>query len=406
MRKILVWCLVIVSLVFTACSPRTMGEDDHINIFCFRYQIDDIQKAYGKARVADDSMPMINFVTPDQDFSNTQELYDSLMKGFLTKSPDIDLFVINGQDQYAYEIIENHYYVDLSREESLLSHYDAMYPEIVDWCSHDGEIFGFPYHVFYYMQIMADEGKMRSVGFTVDDIGAMDGLLDFCAAWEDRNAVPPTAGYYQRALCYCENYLLLHYDRSTGEMNLDTSEFRSLLSQCKELADREFFQEPYGMVTDVDEGTSPLYFGVVHIIPQEHRQYIPIHYPLLEAEPQDTKRYASIYWFVINPYSDHIDQVMSVLEYYAQIAGGTDLIVTPIYRDPAYYTDTGLYSPENLDQAAPFISNSFVGLNFPGYHEVLAILDAYVTDGTKTLDEAVAEAQRVLDTVRQEQFLD
>jgi len=47
-----------------------------------------------------------------------------------------------------------------------------------------------------------------------------------------------------------------------------------------------------------------------------------------------------------------------------------------------------------------------VEMSFPGYQDVLSILDEYVMDGTKTLDEAIAEARDLLDTIRQEQYLD
>jgi len=405
MRKILLICMVILVFAPTACARRGMGKPDCLNIFCFRYMTDDIQKAYGKARTADDTMPMINFITPDRDFSDMNELYDSLMKGFLTKSPDIDLFVISGTNQYAYDIIENHYYVDLGQDEALQSHFDAMYPDIQAWCSDGGEVFGFPYHILYNMHIMADDGMMASIGYHLEDIKTMDGFLDFCDTWDERIAAPPTAGYYQRALSYCENYLLLHYDRDTGDLNLDTPAFRSILSRCRELAQLEYFQEPYGLITDVDSDTSPLYFGTVNIIPRSHRQYVPIQYPLLKGEPAGTKRYASVYWLLVNPYSKHIDQAVRVVESYAGIAGNTELIVTPVYRDPAYYDNTERYSQENLDNIASFIGDSFAGILFPGYYEVLEILDAYITDDSMTLDQAIMQSQHVLDMVRKEQYI-
>ena len=268
MGKIRIGCLAILLLVFTSCSQGKKEATDRLTVLCYEFQTQRITNAYLRARDPYQSSKSPHFITPEEDFSDEGELYDSLMAGFMKKSPDIDLFLIDSRDPYACQIIENKYYLDLSQDERLVAYFDDMYPEIVDWCSNGDAVFGFPVYVFYGMQIMADESKMEAIGYTADDIVTMDGLLDFCDAWRAQKSIPPYDGHYQSAVEYCRNYMLLHYDRATGELDLDTPEFRSLLSRCRELNENQpFFQEPYGggnVITDV----SPLYFGFsAHAIP-------------------------------------------------------------------------------------------------------------------------------------------
>lgn len=412
MRKILVWCLAIVSLFLTSCTRTSKGDSDRLNVLCYSFETNDITNAYLIARDPYQSFKVPRFITPNEDFSNMDELYDSLMTGFIKKSPDIDLFLIDSRDPHACQIIENQYYTDLSQDESVMAYFDDMFPEIVDWCSDGDAVFGFPFHVFYNMQIMADEEKIRSVGYTLEDIAAVEGLQDFCDTWRTQRSSPSYDGHYRSAIEYCKNYMLLHFDRDTGELDLDAPEFRNLISQCRELNETQpFFQEPYGsgnVITDV----SPLYFGFSALIPQQNQQcgqYAPIPYPLLAGEPPDTKRYATVYWMMINPYSEHKDWAMRCIEGLAKSSGGNHLSISPIYRDAEYYKEDGpvpsTFTQEMLDKAAPILQRTFVGISFPGYRETVKILDAYVTDGAKTMDEAIEEAQNILDLMRAEQYI-
>ena len=411
MRKILIGCLVVLSFLITSCARAGKGDPDRLTVLCNEYQTQDITNAYLIARDPYQSFKVPNFITPAEDFSNEKELYDSLMTGFMKKSPEIDLFMVDCRDPHAYEIIENQYYTDLSRDERLRTYFDDMYPEIADWCTDGDAVFGFPYYVFYGMQIMADEEKIRSIGYTVEDIATVEGLLDFCDQWRTEKSSPPYDGYYLSAAEYYRNYMLLHFDRDTGELDLTTPEFRSLLSQCRELNETQpIFQAATSgnSMSDI----SPLYFGFSALIPQQNQrcsQYAPVSYPLLDGEPPDTKRYATVYWIMINPYSEHKDWAMRCIEGLARTSGDMAWAFSPIYRDASYYeTDSPVpaaYTQEMLDQAAPVLQDTYVGISFPGYREAVKILNAYVTGGTKTMDEAVEEAQNILDLMRAEQYI-
>ena len=412
MRKAAVWCMVALSLLFTGCARTVNDETDRLTVLCYWFQTQSITNAYLSARDPDQSFKSPEFITPEEDYSNERELYDSLMTGFMKKSPDIDLFLVDSWDPYACEIIENQYYLDLSQDEKLMAYYDDMYPEIADWCSDGDAVFGFPFSVFYTMQIMADEEKMRSIGYTADDIATMDGLLRFCDEWRTQKSSPPYDGYYHSAIEYLRNYMLQYYDRQTGELDLDTPEFRDLLAQCRELNETQpFFQEPYGggnVITDV----SPLYFGFITLLPEQYqqcRQYAPVPYPLLDGEPPDTKRYATVDWIMINPYSEHKDWALTCIEGLAKASGDMKVSISPIYRDAGYYEGDGLasdiFTQEGLDQVVPVLQDTFVGISFPGFREAVKRLDAYVTEGTKSMDEAIEEAQNILDMMRAEQYI-
>lgn len=412
MGKKLLCCMIILLVAFTACS-RQKKDDERLNILCFSYQTTDISQAYLRARDPYQSFKNPHYITPDEDFSNVDELYESMMKGFLKHSPEIDMFIIYSRNVYAREIIENHYYVDLSQDEALMAYYDDMYPGIKEWCSDEGAVFGFPYGILYPLGIMADESKMGEIGYTAEDIGTMTGLLEFCDAWRKEKSSPAIAGHYMPAVEYCRNYMYLAYDGATGELNLDTPEFRSLLSECRNLAQTQpIFQEPFGSGNAISD-EAPLYFGFTGLIAPQYPQYRPVPYPLIDGEPPGAKRNAILNWIMINPYSEHIDWALRCIEGLAQTSGDMDWSVSPIYLDVSYYNDPNagdyvnevLYTQEELDRAAPFVQEHFAGLAFPGSGEVTAILDAYITEGTKTIDEAIAESQRILDTMQKEQYL-
>lgn len=404
MRKLLIGCLVILSLVSAGCSRRTMGEADRLNVLCYEYQTREIQDAYWKAYADDDTIPKINFISPDEDFSNTGELYDQLIKGLLTKSPDVDLYMMSSYEENLSTVLRNHYYVDLSGNEALNAYFSDMYPQIRDWCTEGEELFGFPFYVYYSTHIMVNPDMMKTVGYTVDDIRTVSGLIDFCGVWRKEKSSPPNGGRPIAPTWYYYNYLLLHFDRDTGELDLDTPEFRGILTQCRDmLAHEDLFKKSFTAITDVDSDASPLYFDSVSIISRE-TQYEPIPYPLLDAEESDAKRYSEITWLIVNPYGKHVDQVTACLTALAGAMGKTDMH-GPIYRDAAYYAEQKGYSQDRLDALDGFLSHMEVGRAFPGYGKIVSLCDEYVYDGSKTLDEVIAEAQHTLDMMRQEQYI-
>ena len=153
---------------------------------------------------------------------------------------------------------------------------------------------------------------------------------------------------------------------------------------------------------------SPLFFGSMDPAYSPYDRYTPIPYPLLDNEPPDTRRYASVYWVMVNPYSDHVDLAVRCIGELAKMAGNMRWEYSPIYRDEANYEDLvkRMYPQEKLDRAGAFIQDCFVGIDFPGFREVMRILNAYAAGGDKSLDETIEEAQRILDMMREEQFLD
>lgn len=406
MKKILIGCLVIASLLSAGCSRRAMGEDGKLNILCYGFQRGEIVDAYEEAYASDDTIPLLNFITFEDDLSDMEELYDQLIKSLLTKSPDIDLYCIASSQDIVPVILRNHYYVDLSRDDKLNAHFDAMYPEIRDWCTDGDEIFGFPFNVICQNHIMVNLDMMDTIGYSAGDIRTVDGLLDFCDAWRKAESSPPNDGFPIAPSKYYYNYILLNYDRSTGKLDLDTPEFRSILTQCRDLlAYEDLFQRSSGLMSDIDSDASPLYFECGCIL-SGNPQYEPIVYPLLDAEEADAKRFSYITWLIINPYGRHVDQVMACLTALAGAVGKSDMYIpTPIYRNTGYYADQDLYSQERLDAAGEFLTHMDVGIVFPGFEEIMSLCNQYVYDGTKTLDEVIAEAQHTLDMMREEQYI-
>ena len=405
MRKIVLCCMAILCLFSTACSRRTMGEAGKLNVLCYSFQERELLDAYWTARIDDDTIPELFFITPSEDFSDVMELYDMLLTSLLTKSPDVDLYCMSSYEENMPTILRNQYYVDLSEYDTLTGYFDDMYPEIKDWCTEGDALFGFPFYVNYTMHIMVNPDLMDTIGYSVDDIRTVDGLVDFCDTWEKEKTSPPNGGRPIAPTLYFGNYLLQHYDRDTGELDLDTPEFRATLTQCRDmLAYEDLFQRSFTAITDVDSDTSPLYFDCASIL-SRNPQYQPMPYPLLEAEAEDTKRYTEVWWLIANPYGKHVDQVVACLSALAKSMGQTQLH-TPIYRDADYYSYKDLYTQDRLDTTGEMISHMSVGTAFPRFNTIMSLCDEYVYEDTKTLDQVIEEAQHITDMMQREQFLD
>ena len=234
-KKIL--CLLVIPFLLTACGRKIKADPDTVNIMCYSDQAQMFSKLRLTAFCYDNSIEEPHYIT-EKDFEGLEEFNDVLYKTIMTQSPDIDIFFISNMDENARKIVADHYYVDLSQDEALRQSFDAMYPEIRDWSSHGDEIFGFPYDYFAYMTMMVDEAQTERAGYGKGDLRTIDDLLSFCGAWRDQFASPPVEGFTLIDRYYY-NYILQHYDHASGELNLDTPEFRAILSACRELPQRE-----------------------------------------------------------------------------------------------------------------------------------------------------------------------
>lgn len=406
MRKRLLLCLIGLLLVCTSCA----GQSRDVNVMCLSVEKSKFDVIHRAGVVRDDSLAPVHCFT-EEDYADYADWYESVYTGLLARRDDIDIYWLRSSDDRAYKLLTDHYFVDLSRDEEMMRYFDAMYPEIRDWCTFGDEIFGFPVFINYAMGIQVNEGQIADAGYTMDDIRTMDGLLDFCDAWSVSRPNPPIEGalyLYE----YVHDYILSHYDRATGELAFDTPEFRSILTQCRE--SRYFEYMPDSSEAFTLELDSPISVAGTPLVYSQ--QYTPGYFPLLGGESPDTKRYVYIAWCVVNPSSKNKEQALRYMRLLAE-SGKYDNWVNPIlYRDTDFYTSaflmgnsfntfTDYYADEQFDLVEDYLDGFYVGYGFTGYRDVWAIFDEYVTEGNRTMDEAIAEAQDLLDTIRREQYI-
>lgn len=407
MLKRLLLCLAVILLVCTAC----VGPPKDVNIMCYGFQEDMFRILHGAGLARDETLANVNCIT-EEDYESYTDWYESAYTGLLTRSGDIDIFLLNSMDDKAYKILKDHYFEDLSQDEQLMGYFDAMYPPIREWSKCGDEIFGLPFYIGYPMGILVDEERMGSVGYTMEDIGTVGGLLDFCDAWSEHNTTPPTEQTLYVHFYYY-NYILNHYNRDTGELDLDTPQFRSLLAQCRQYRDTEYLQDdddlPY---VELDK---PVLLCTGN--PMVDKDNFTLgYYPLLEGEVPGTKRYADIRYFIINPSSKNKEQAFKYMNLLAETTKYNRWACDPLFREKEFYqsdllmggdyvTHDRRYSEEQFAMVNNFLEEQYVGYGFPGFSEIRRILYEYIEAGSQTMDEAIAEAQNLLDTIRQEQYI-
>lgn len=400
-KWILCYCMGL--LLFTACGQEhTITDLDSVNIICRDFQVSVIEREYREAHDLDQELMAPNFIT-DADFNSYQEWRDYLIKALLTRQTDIDIFYFDNSDTSTHKILEYHYFVDLSEDEELVSCFDDMYPEIKEWCSYGDEFFCMPYEIIYYMNMMVDPGQLESVGYTVEDMNTIDGLLDFCNAWSAKNRTDPIEGRPLYDL-YIMNYMAQNYDWSNGELDLDSPAFRSILTQCRDLCENEeIFNRPAGRSPETFTFTAPIVFSM-SINPKRGLQYVPLSYPLLDGESSGMHRVVGIHAYAVNPSGKHREQAMKYMGLIANEAK-RGIPSSLLYKDVAMYPDE-IYTQDRLDMVGSILPRMTADYLFPGFETASRPCYEYVITGAKTLDEAISEAQHILDTVRKEQYLD
>lgn len=399
MWKRIVLCLAILSLLLTACGRKVDSDPDAVNIMCLEYQARVIRRVYGS--FSDTASPKLHFIT-DSGYESVLKWQEDLHKNLLAHSPGIDIYCLDSLDEYAYRIIREHYYVDLSRDDVLAQNFDAMYPEVKQWCSCEDEIFGFPYGIDWRMVFLIDETQTGSAGFDREDFGTVEELLAFYDAWKEQSAVPPAEGYTYIYL-YCAGYIMEHYDRSTGELELDNPQFRELLAQCRELSrPGAIFELPDEADSPHVSFTSPIRWFVYDQM-RQRPEAIPVPYPLLPGEDADAKRMAQVSWMILNPYGKRIDESLYGMRSLTGLAANLDTHSPPVYRYAGSYPDDW-YTQDQLDHVGSMLKKMDVGFRFPGFDQVLSACIEYI-EGDATLDKAVAESQHIIDMARKEQYI-
>lgn len=403
-RKIMV-CLIAIPLLLTSCGKenKTDPDPDPLSIMCNVYEANIFDHLFAKTGYDKPicTVPDSGNVHGRWNAIPPENWDDKLHIALLSGSSDVDIYSIRSLEANSYKIISDRYYVDLAQDKALRGYFGAMVPEIRDWCTRDGEVFGFPSLMDYPMLIWMDEEKMRSIGYGASDIGTADGLIRFCDQWGDQSSVPAYDCGHMPVEYYFMNYLYAHYDRENGALALDTPEFRQILEQCRALylgggIFGDYRTESIG--TNLISSYSPLFLNCDNLL-IENREYRPVVYPQIPGEA-DSSRYCSVCWLIVNPASKKRQEAMDFLAAFAKNQRN--------YKDNFLYIQEGVYegvTEERIRTLHDFVGQHFLAYSFPGEGKVRGILYAYVCGGTKTLDEAIAEAQDLLDTVRQEQYI-
>lgn len=419
LRNICVCMVLLFSMLVSACAQHSSDGNDTVNIKCGAYQERLFSEMSRQARLHDDSLLPPALIYPGMEGEDPSRWNDDIFTTLMKGASDFDIYELYSTNPMVFKVIRDHYYTDLSRDEDLMRYFDAMYPDIREWCTYEGEFFGFPAAIYFTEQIMVNEDLAADIGFCPGEIRTIADLVDFCDTWRDINHTAPADGAITVRNYYAD-YILSRYGRTTGKIDLDTPEFRSILTRCRDLymSDPIFQRDSEGTLGDIVEDTYPVVLNCHNIVPRV-QAYVPVPYPLLDSEDPDTPRHARIAWFLINPYSKNKEQAFKYLAIWAESMKFEDRRRPLIYRDRAFYesntryghggnnqTNDEIYSQDKFDMAGDLLARMEVEMSFPGYQDVLSILDEYVMDGTKTLDEAIAETRDLLDTIRQEQYLD
>ena len=396
-----IFLVIVILLLLTACGQGSRLPSDELNIMCEKYEA----KIFGELYFAHDGMKP-NCIAPEYDTVSMSEWKDKRNLYLMSRSPDVDIYLLHSTDADAYKIIQDCFYVDQGQDEEIAKCFNAMPPEIQAWCTRDGEVFGFPSEIDFPMHIFAEPNMIYDAGYRLTDIGTIDGFLDFCGRWTDGSVYAaaqtdksPT-GHLLKVRDYYLNYMYAHYNRADGSLNFDTPVFRHILTQCRELYLHEelFKADPgdYFVVSEITNANAPLFLNCFQILPR-NKDYRPVTYPKLEGEDTDAGRYVDICWLIVNPAGRHIEEAMAYMRRWAKLLE-TELIII-------HYDDSYDVSMDRLNTIGSFLGEHDVAYGFPADQAVFDIFDRYVYDGSIELDEAIAEAQRIFDIARQEQYI-
>ncbi len=269
-----------------------------------------------------------------------------------------------------------------------------------------------------YAHMKVKEGALVETGYSVDDLNTFADVLKFSNDWAKTHG---DKGAYVSMNETCPailtSYLLSHYDYEMMFIDVDNSEFRDLLSSIKALMLNHGLGDIDSVgFSNIPHESLPIYIGQREPIYSHGRSYwgemSPVPLPLVDHETPG-KRSIDSSFYVINPYSDHIDVAMELM---AQIGAMSKLPIAIndlLYQDMASYNEEGFgdasvpsmisfYDKEEIfKKMGRFWEQHELYFAFPGLNDLLGICDEYLKDAV-SLDEAIEKMEHIIDIVRRE----
>jgi hypothetical protein len=342
---------------------------------------------------------------------------DELIYKLTAHSSEFDIFYIRSDQEFARNIIEKGFYVDLLQNDKISAFYDAMYSQIQKWCTYNNQMFGFPALVRPYAHLTAQENSLKQLGYSIDDLRTFSDVFRFSKEWEDK--FQETGVYWspsETIATILRSYLLSHYDYDKMYIEVDNQNFRDFLEGLKDIRRNQDWVD----VDNVDN----LYFDyfsveifIGNIFPvyvyKTHgfNEMAPASMPLLDQET-DGRRAIDASFYIINPFSKHIDEALEAMVQIGEISKHAD-VRELLYKDMAFYSSgesTGVYgTPLNAlykeqrmyDRMGKYWQQHELYYAFPGMNDLLGICDEYLKDAV-SLDEAIEKMEHIIDIVRRE----
>ena len=269
------------------------------------------------------SHPMIDIRTVD---AYTAEPEERFIKDMLNQNPEIDIYILH--DLNLLSIIKNKgYYYDLSISEEIKEKISRMYEPFKQAFTYDDKVAAFPHPWYvFFTTICYNTDLFHDLNLTVPTTWSE--YFDFCIEWKENYEDEYPDIYlnpFEHDLSFVS--LLAQYDdemtRSGEKADYQSEMIRTVLEKYLKV------QQLYAN----SEGTGkPLFYDYdLHVASDDSGEYYLLPLTFIKgSEPIYTPMEEDIYYFVVNPYSNHKQDAVDC------IAAAKDITRM---NEPSIYTD-------------------------------------------------------------------
>lgn len=271
-----------------------------------------------------------------------EEPEEKYIRDVLTQNPDIDIFILHDLNMLS-TIKEKGYYADLAKSETIKEKVSRMYTPFIRALSDGDKIAAFP-HPYYVMFASINYNKTLFDKLKIPVPTTWDEYFDFCIDWknqyEDENP-DVSVNPFEHDLSFVT--LLEHYDDEMARDGIPAD----YQSEMLESVLRKYLQVKE-LYSNEDHFGTPLFYDYdLNMTSDATFEYetLPLTF-VKDADPIFTPMEEDIYYFVVNPYSAHIQEAIECVAS-AQDAGRNN--------EPYIYTEipdlplVNVYYDEALD---------------------------------------------------------
>ena len=283
----------------------------------------------------------------------TAEPEERFISDMLNQNPDIDIYILHNLN--LLNIIKNKgYYADLSISEEIKEKISRMYEPFKKAFTYDGKVAAFPHPWYvFFTTICYNTDLFHDLNLSVPT--TWNEYFDFCIEWKENYEDEYPNIYvnpFEHDLSFVS--LLAQYDdemtRNGEKVDYQSEMLRTVLEKYLKV------QQLYVN----NEGTGrPLFYDYdLHVASDDSGEYYLLPLTFIKgSEPIYTPMEEDVYYFVVNPYSNHIQDAVDC------IAAAKDITRM---SDPSIYTDI----PD-----LP-LENAYYEEGLRMYQDALAMLDA------------------------------